>query len=243
MAEDAERERPNVIDLASRMVSSVAKEPAAFLLAGLPPTIVALVFGVGSVAVLYGGIIAGMMPGVLSDDPDEAALLGMGIGFGGFVPVLLVAMIATVPMSASLHRAVWAHVVRGETLSFGSALATWNQDLGRVLLYNVAYGLAVIAGMMLCYLPGLVVTGLMVFAGPAIYVHRLSIGEAVALSLKSAQDEPGWHLGFFGLSFVILIVLQYVPILGIMLIYTAYPLYVLLAYRALFGDGERPTAT
>lgn len=238
--ERAPAKRPNVVDLATRAVSTIGKDPGGYLLAGLPPALVGLVFGVGGVLLAYAAFFAGMVPGVLSDDPGEAAVMGMGLGLGLLFPAILAATVLVAPMIASLHRAVWRSLLHGEKLTIGSALSTFGQDLGKVLAFNVLSGVAIFAGVLLCYVPGLIAMALLVFAGPAIYVHRLGVGEAIGLSIRSAQDEPGWHLGFFALSFVIVLVLQYVPIVGMMLYYTAHTLFVLLAYRELYGDGDLP---
>ena len=54
------------------------------------------------------------------------------------------------------------------------------------------------------------------------------------------QRHPGWHLGFFGLHFVIAMVVSYIPFLGYALAGTIPPLFMLLVYREVFGTGELP---
>lgn len=239
-AKNPEAGLPNVTDLAKKVWEEVQKDFAGFLMAGLVPFIGSVMAGFGMVIVIYGGMFIGMVPGMLIGDEAITALGSMAGLFGSifFAMMLLMAVIA--PLTASLHRAVWNYLEKGEKLTISSSFSTVTQDLGRVIAFQLLVICATMIGAMMCYLPALIVGAALMFAGPAIYIHRLGIGEAVSLSIRHTQRNPGWHIGFFGISFLITIVLSYIPILGGLMLMTVHPMFVLLAYREVFGAGERP---
>jgi hypothetical protein len=138
---------------------------------------------------------------------------------------------------------VWKYLETGEKLTFASPFSTYTQDIGRVLAYQLTVFVLTFASALMCYVPALVVGAALMFAGPAIYVHRMGIGQAIGLSWRHLVKHPGWHLGFFGISLLMTIGASFVPIIGTMLLTTAHPLFVLLAYRAVFGTGDAPRET
>jgi hypothetical protein len=144
------------------------------------------------------------------------------------------------PMQASLYRAVWAYLETGEKLTIGSAFSTARQDLARVIVYQFVMLGLIATGALFCYVPGLLVAAALAFAGPAIYIHRLGIAEAISLSVGHLQRHPTWHFIYFLWSALIVFVLQYIPFIGGMLLFTVHPYFVLLAYRAIFGSGALP---
>ena len=50
--------------------------------------------------------------------------------------------------------------------------------------------------------------------------------------------HPAWHVGLWAVNLVMGMVFPYIPLVGYLLLFTVQPLFVLLAYRAVAGDGE-----
>ncbi|MEQ1566484.1 MAG: hypothetical protein ABMA64_12655 [Myxococcota bacterium] len=232
---------PEVMSFANQLMARAQKDFVPFLLAGLGPLIIALVVVTPLALVsIYGGMFVGMAPGLVTGDEDLAGFGSIFGMLGGFGVLFGVVIAVTAPMSASTNRAVWKYLNDGEPLTFMAPFSTFTQDLVKVVSYAVIHGGLVMLGAMFCYVPGLIVAAALVFAGPAIYVHGLGIGQAISLSVAHVQKHPGWHVGFFGLAIVMNLVLSYVPFIGAALLATLMPLYILLAYKHFFGDGPTP---
>jgi uncharacterized membrane protein len=231
---------PSVADLVSTTVRHVMDDFVPWLVAGLPFLVMTFVGVFVGLFLVYGGMFAGMMVGAAADSEELAGVLLMAGLMVGTVVLVVGMTVASAPVSASMMRAVWQYLETGEKLSFGSGFSTIGQDVGRVVAYNLVMISAVLVGSLFCYVPGLLVAAALVFAFPAIVIHRLSIGAAIGLSVSHLQRNPGWHAAFFLLTVVLSMVLGYIPLIGYALLATIHPLFVLLAYRGVFGTGELP---
>lgn len=236
--QDPDAGLPNVMDLVSKLAAEVQKDFGGFLLAGLPPTLIVIGGTLVAVFGTYAALFLGMMPGLMADDEDLAALGGLGAVSLALVVVIGGITALTTPMWASLYRAAWAYLVRGEKLGISSSFSSMGQDLGAQFAYVLLAGAIVTVGVMMCYVPGLLAQGMLIFAWPAIVVHRMPVGRAISWSVSHAMAHPAWHLGLWAVNLVMMMVLPYIPIVGYLLLFTVHPLYVLLAYRAVAGDGE-----
>jgi hypothetical protein len=229
---------PNVMDLVSQLVTEVQKDVGGFLLAGLPPTILLMGGVMASLVVVYGSMFLGMMPGLMGDDEDLAAIGAMSALSLSLLVVIGALVLVTTPMWASLYRSVWAFLVRGEKLTVSSSFSAMGQDLGAQFAYLLLSGAIVTLGVTLCYVPGLVAQAMLMFAWPAIVIHRMPVGRAISWSVGHSMAHPAWHLGLWAVNLVMSMVLPYIPFLGYLLLFTVHPLFVLMAYRAVAGDGE-----
>jgi hypothetical protein len=229
---------PNVMDLANRVIKEVTADFGSFLLAGLGILIVGMGVGIGGVVFIYGGMFGGMMLGVALDNEE---LAGIGMLGGTMIGVLLlvgIAVVVTAPLGASMQRAVWKYVTTGEKLTMAAPFSTATQDLANTYLHALLTAGIMMLALAMCYLPAFFVGALLIFAGPAVHVHRMSPIAAIRFSAGHVLQNTSWHLGFFGIAFVINIVLANVPLIGPMLLSVIAPLYVLLAYKEIFGvDG------
>lgn len=231
---------PPVGELLSALVAEVQKDFASFLVAGVGTLIIAFLSVPLALVAVYGGMFLGMVPGLAMDDEGITAIGSIAGMMGGMFVMFGGILLLAAPMSASMFRAVWRWMTTGEKLTIMAPFSTFTQDIVRVLVFSfVQFGL-VMLGAMFCYVPGLIVAALLVFAGPAICIHRLPIGPAVSLSVAHVRDHFSWHLGFFLVAFLMQMVLAYVPLVGPMLLATLLPLYILMGYRHAFGDGPTP---
>jgi uncharacterized membrane protein len=223
---------PNVVTLIGDTLRAVLSNPLPWCLVAVPLLAGFLVdllasFGISATAIT---------PGLVSDRQD----LVVGGALLGIVTSLLITMVTMAPLTAGLYRAVWAYKLDQEPLGLGSALSRMSEDLGSVLLLGVLNLLAAIVGMSCCYVGLFVPAVLFDLALPAIVVHRMGAIEAMRFSASHVTRNPAWHVGYWGIGFVVSLVAGYVPIVGGPIGVTILAAYQLETYRALFGDGPEP---
>jgi hypothetical protein len=236
----APEQMPAGSELLSKTVNKVTSDFVTFLVGGLVPGLVTTFGAIPAVFGVYLLIGLGAAPGIVAEDED-LMMLGGGIAMVVGTLAIVVGFTALIaPMQASLYRAVWAYLETGEKMTIGSAFSTARQDLARVIVYQFVMLGLIGTGALFCYVPGLFVAAALAFAGPAIYIHRLGIAEAISLSVGHLQRHPTWHFIYFLWSTLVVIVLQYIPFIGGMLLFSVHPYFVLMAYRAIFGTGALP---
>jgi hypothetical protein len=247
-------EHPEVGRLFQETLQDFQDHFADYLLAGLGQYVVTLVVVFASI---IGGYVIGMVGGFVgvlgvavlvgglqsSMGDDTAALLAIPLqltlflglfvaaaGFGAVIGAILG------PINASLTRAVAAHQRGDKKLtpmaSFETVGERWTSAATAGFLLA---GLAVV-GLMMCYLPALLVPLLFGFGGSLAALHPLGGMRALALSARHVLAYPAWALPFGLISVVIALVAGNVPILGGAFA-TAFHVR---AHRYVFGDGEDP---
>ncbi|MEQ1506497.1 MAG: hypothetical protein ABMB14_29990, partial [Myxococcota bacterium] len=231
-------------EVVSQTLTRFQADMPGFLLGGLIPFAIQMMVATVGVFVglfaVYGGMFVGMVPGMVLGDDDLTAvgmLFGLAAGTFGLVfgfAAILGAVLA--PINASLHRAVWRALETGESLKIDAAFSTARQDLGRVVGFALVSSLLMLVGLSMCYLPAIVVGAALMFAGPAIYIHRLTIPDAIRRSVGHLSSNPGWHLGMFLVVMIATMVLAYIPLIGGLLAATIHPMLVLIAYRSEFPE-------
>ncbi len=112
--------------------------------------------------------------------------------------------------------------------------------LGRLILACFLYGLLTFVGFMICFIPGLIASGLMMFTIPLVVDGRLSATEAITRSARALKDQ--WVLAtLFHLVAVFIAGLGSLLCgVGFLLTVPLYPLSIAILYRdffhAKFGD-------
>jgi hypothetical protein len=223
---------PNVGELLGASVKDVMDNFAGYCMAGLG--YFAFTMAITVVAIVAS--VAAMIPGIVAEDDSMTALVLVAVT----LVLMVVVMLVSVPINASLHRAMWAWIDRGEPLTLSACFSRMGQDLGTMYAYSLVVGLLTFLGMLACYLPALVVGLFTTLAMPAMVVHRMGAIEAVAFSAKHVRSHFGWHVGFWALGLVILMIAMNVPFIGIIVGMPLYAAYHLRGYRAIFGSGESP---
>jgi hypothetical protein len=196
----------------------------------------------GAILLLYAAMFGGFFVGAAMFGEEAGLGLGMVGLIGGMAAMIGGIILISAPLTASLYRAMWANLTRSEALGFGAAFSTALQDLGRILGYNVIMAAAVLVGLMFCYVPALGVSLALHFALPELVVHRVSIGEAIALSVRHVRENLSWSLGAWALGMALIVVCSQIPLVGMALGPVLYANYQLRLYRAVFGDGGAPAA-
>ena len=186
-------------------------------------------------------MFAAMMPGLAKNDILQA-YEGLAVVLVIAIPVLT---IVTTPLQAGIFRAVWGHLDRGEELSFGATFSAATSDLGGTYALALLTFVLTFVGLLCFYLPGLLAGLAVDFALPALVVHQLSAVESIKRSALHVRDHFVWHLGFWAIGFLILMVASQVPIVGTAVGIPLYAAYKLRGYRVLWpndGSGASPDA-
>lgn len=161
-------------------------------------------------------------------------------GFAWYVVALFGGMaLISGPPTIALLRAANAHLDGEEgALSFGAYFGALFTGLGgAILLGAIIAGLSFV-GLMMCYVPILVVSAATSFAYPAHVVHGLGPIAAIQRSAVHFKDHLSWHIGFWALGFAILMVAGNVPLIGYAIGMPLYAVYTMRGYRAAFGSGR-----
>ena len=232
---------PDVMKLFTATLNDLVANFVDYFLAGLGLFLPVFVVTLGLV---LGALVLGFVPMVLGtafDQPELGSLFGMIAMFVAIFAAVFLATAAVAPLQASLGRAMLARIETGERLTIASAYNRSMVDVFPVFGLTFAQLALTMLGVMMCYLPGLIVGVALTFALPAMIVHRLGPFEAIGRSLKHTMANPLWHLGFFGLGFVILFVGQQVPLIGPVLSLPFWLGYTLRGYIGVYG-GSTATA-
>lgn len=238
---DAGAGLPGVGDLVGRLMRDVQEAPVPHLAAGAGYAVVQLPLFILLVIGMYGGAFAGMFWAMETLGEDE---IGLGILAGTLAGASVTALPMAVvlpPLTASLYRAVYAWQARGEPLGFGSAFSTATQDIGRTYLTTIALSTIIFAGLLLCYVPGLLLAFVLHFAYMRVVIHRRGVIDAIQDSWGHAAAHPGWNLGVFGVAFLISLALSNIPFLGVVVATVAVCAWNLHAYRAAFPEPVEVT--
>lgn len=230
---------PSAIDLLKEAVDDFKENLVPFLMAGLGYFVVIAILMVVSVAFP----ILGMLPGTLILNDPLLTMVGMFVGILVSLPVLVV--IAILP-GASFVRALWKFEVDKEPLKFGSCFAYMSDDRGALM--GVAFITLVLEciGVVFLYFPAIIIQMLLIFALPAVAIHRLQAMDALKLSFNFVKANFVWILIIYVVSMIIgtvASILLYIPIVGwaaFAAVITFLIHYQVKAYRAAFGDGSAP---
>lgn len=233
-------ELPEIIPLFTATIEDLMAHFAGYLLAGLGAFLVSMVIGTVGAGALLVLVFLPTIAGLALDSEIVATLGPIIGGLAGFMLFLGVSIVLAYPITASLGRNLKDRIETGAELGFTAPYNRIAVDLGQVLLLALVTAAGILVGMLMCYLPALLVGLFLGFALPAMIVHRLSAVEAVKLSVGHVKDHFVWHLGYWGLGLAIMLAGQAVPLIGPVLMIPVYTAYQVRVYMAVFGTGEAP---
>lgn len=242
---------PELGSLFSETLSEFMDHIGPYLLAGLGFQLVAVPLTVLVVIGIYmlamGGTLAAMLVGMILTVfaaliSEALGVLVMGMStvlsyvvlLGVVVIVLVLAGGILAPMQASLIRAVAAHQRGEQPLDFTASFSTITRDPLPVVTASLLVTLLTLLGLVMCYVPGLVMVALFAFVTHMVALHRTGALESLQLAAAHARAYPGFYVPYMLVYFVLSMVVSYVPIAGPMF---AMALHVR-AYRRIFGDQE-----
>lgn len=225
---------PNPGALVNGLVDELKARFVGYLLAGTG--YFAAIFA--SVFVLIAVFAIGAIPGAVT---ENETLLSIGILVSGllfYTPgILFVTLVMGPAMNASLMRAIWSARREDAPLGFGSAFGSVRENLRDVVIVTVLYQLAVFVGMLFCYVPGIVLAVMFVHAMPLVVLHGVTPMDALKMSFEKVKENGSYHAIAFVLMFVVVMVCEFIPLVGLLLLIPVQLTMLLMMYEAMFGPN------
>jgi hypothetical protein len=198
--------------------------------------------GLGLMLVLMPAIMiiiaVGYLPFVI------AAILGSDVGLIlavlWMLPVLVIGIAAVSgPAMYALFSAENSHLEGdADALGIGSVFSRLiERPIGAIGYQLSSSGLGVI-GVFFFIIGAFIVQIALSFALPAMVVHRMGVIAAITRSASHMKDHFVWHLGFWGLGFVVMTIAGNIPFVGYAFGMPFLACYMLRGYRAVFGGMD-----
>lgn len=125
-----------------------------------------------------------------------------------------------------------------DALGFGGYFSRlFERPVGAAGYQLAASGLGV-AGFFVFIIGAFVVQIALSMAMPAMVVHRLGVIAAISRSASHMKNHFVWHLGFWGLGFVVVAIAGNIPFVGYIFGMPFFAAYILRGYRAVFGGMD-----
>ena len=128
--------------------------------------------------------------------------------------------------------------VKGELISVGD-IFSGGPLFGKMLLFNIIYGLLTTISVILCILPFFAVTGLFL-ASPCLLVEGASVMDALSRSAEAIKSDWLTAAGFMFVMFLLILVSAVPCGLGLLVTLPMYWLISALAYRDMIGLPNPP---
>lgn len=192
------------------------------------------------VPTLIGGIVgaaAGAQGGVRQPEPGEnpfssGQLLTGGLPLGLSLALRIFGTVYGAWLSGGVYRTA-VKQVRGELTSVGDLFSGGAVFLN-MLAFNIVSGIAIGLGFVLCFLPGLLMAGLL-FPGSALIADGESFSNAFSRSWNGMKQDV-WNAAVFALVMSLLIIASVIPCgLGLFVSVPMLYLVAALAYRDMIG--------
>jgi uncharacterized membrane protein len=223
--------------LITRLIDELKARFFGYLLAGLG-YFVALFAAILVLIALMG---VGAVPGAVMEDENVLTIGLLASGLLLYTPgILFVTLVLGPGMNASLMRAMWSAWHDDGPLGFGSAFATFSENLKNVVIVTLLYQLAVLGGMLLCYVPGILLAVALCHGPPLVVLHGVAPVEALQMSFDKVKANAGYHAIGVVLMLVATMVCEFLPLVGVLLMIPVQLAMVLMMHEAMFGaDGPQ----
>jgi uncharacterized membrane protein len=156
---------------------------------------------------------------------------------GGFVMMLLLLAIgALVVTSATMGATVLAitdDAESGTGLGFGAVQQRLGAGLRLALPATLLNQVAVFAGTLFCYFPGLIAFAVLVPLMPIMADRKVGAIEAAGMCWQHFRARPGWMAGLALMDFLLTFAVSMVPLVGLLLIVPVRMALGVAAWRAL----------
>ena len=223
-------ELPPVVDLFMDTMNDFQVHWKGHLLLGFGAMLVAFPL----IMVIVGVSITPMLAGIVLES-QLLMLLGMFVYMFGIIGGSAVIM---GPITFAIFSAENRHLDGEEdALGFGGVFRHMFDRIFSAIGYQlIAMGLGMV-GLLFFIVGAWAVQIAIGLALPALVVHRMGLGGAFKQSVLHMKDNPVWHLGFWGLGFVTMMIAGNIPIVGYAIGLPFLASYTLRGYRAVFGNG------
>ncbi len=193
-------------------------------------------FALPIVGVVVAALIAIIVPtfaGLFSGD-ENLALIGNIVGLGACFLLLLAFLLVGSPLlAASFYRAADRHLSRLERIGFNASWSTLTTDLGRVFGTQLLVFAITMVGIIACYLPGLIAGIVLSLAVPLVAIRGLGPVDAVKQSFQHAKNHTAWFVVYWLIGVIVMMVISYIPCIGIAIALPFYTIYHILGIRVL----------
>ena len=207
--------------------------PIAYLSAGLSATALILAITVGSSAILF----AAMAPGIYQQD-EMLVVIGSAVGSGIHTLVLTASLLIILPpLQASLIReAAVAFDGEGEMGLMSPFRRARDADgrIQRVVVLYALINLGAAVGMLLLFVPGLIVAGVGAMAFPIVVFEEVGPIEALKRAWDHAKRHAAWHVVQWLVMYALVSLVQ-LTVVGIVVMLPLMSTYQALVYREAFG--------
>lgn len=209
-------EPSNILDDFMDYVEQLKSVPFEYATAGLGIALFMIPFQISLVFGMYLGMGLGAAPGILAED-ENIMLIGLIV-----VPTIVVLglvalqLLVTIPMHASMLRAMEARQERGEDGVLGPAacFSTFKEEAGRALGFAFVHMAIYFFLALFCLLPGLIFLVATDFAWPLVVLDGRRPLDAIQRSAKHFFAHLPWHMGYVLILVSMGFILQYLPFIG-----------------------------
>lgn len=229
-------ELPPVADLFMATIEDFKENWAAHGMTGLGLIVVLIPSMMLIIAMGYAPLI-----GAAILESEIALILSM---FWMFFAFMLGIAAVTGPVMYAMFSAQNAHLEGDEdALGIGSFFSRLLERPAGAIGYQItASGLGFV-GVFFFIIGAIIVQIAMSMALPAMVVHRMGVIAAITRSANHMKDHFVWHLGFWGLGFVVMAIAGNIPLVGYAFGMPFFASYMLRGYRAVFGGSDSEYAS
>jgi hypothetical protein len=185
---------------------------------------------VGIVLLLVGMVVLGV-------DPESPQFL---YGILGFESLILLIIPIGYMVQVSAYRAIWWHLSGKEVLSWSSSFRAALERPGHTLGLAVLTAPMMLLGVLMCYLPAILVMLWMHLAVCVMIVDEVGPFSAYKKSLDLFRNHPKYHSKMVGMGTLLEVAIMQIPLVGWVVGYPIGGMMHLVAYREsqreTFGD-------
>jgi hypothetical protein len=200
---------PPLMDVVQKAMGSITQRPTEHLGMGLWLLIDMFVLSIVTIpfAILF----------VVAAQSKNEVLL-----FGGIALMLLVviggALVITSATMGATVLAISDDAESGTGLGFGAVRERLGAGLRLGLPATLLNQVAVFAGTLLCYIPGLIAFAVLVPLMPIMADRKVGAIEAAGICWQHFRARPGWMAGLALVDFLLTFVVSMIPLVGLLLL-------------------------
>ncbi len=198
--------------------------------------------GLGMLLILIPAVsvfmLVGFVPYVAAIISEDIALIFAGLAWLMVSSIVGMALVMGPVMYALFS--IENSYLEGDTeaLGLGGFFSRLGERPVGAIGYHVsASGLGMV-GVLFFIIGAFIVQIALSMALPAMVVHKMGVVAAITRSASHVKDHFVWHLGFWGLGFVVVAIAGNIPFVGYAFGMPFFANYMLRGYRAVFGGMD-----
>jgi uncharacterized membrane protein len=201
------------VELLMSTYREIASHLVSYFMAGLGflIAILLLVVGVSIVSALP------LLPLLAIENQPIAIACMVLSGAVAAIGLTVISVVKAPCYMASMLIGVTLHHREGIPLALNTVWKHYPSNQRDVVLVYLGVQILTAIGVLFCVLPGLVLAFLTAYALPLVALYKMSPVEAIKSSISAVRAAPGWHLLFWLISGVSVMLFAWVPVLGSLL--------------------------